>query len=969
MNRHCTSSEILQSSRLYKGHTNSLTLAHTASSREAKRAHGQSIHSHFRDSGDTRRMWQGIQAITNYRTAPPACDSDASLPDALNHFYARFETQNSVAARKTTPPPDDQVLCLTAADVRKTLRRLNPRKAAGPDNIPARVLRECADQLTDVFTDIFNISLSSATVPTCLKATTIIPVPKKSSVSCLNDYRPIALTPIIMKCFERLVLRHIKTLLPPSLDPLQFAYRPNRSTDDAISTTLHLALTHLDNRNTYVRMLFIDFSSAFNTIIPQHLIGKLNLLGLNTSLSNWILDFLTGRPQRTRRDHSPLHIDGSTVEIVKSTKFLGVHLAEDLTWSLNTSTITKKAQQRLYFLRRLRKAHLPPPILTTFYRGTIESILSSCITAWFGNCTASDRKSLQRVVRTAEKIIGVSLPTITDIYTTRCIRKTTSIVDDHTHPSHTLFTLLPSGKRYRSIRALTSRLCNSFFPHAIRLLNNQSLMSGPEQRSTPSPAFCVCWGGFFWKRRIHPTVSDEKKEEQNQRLQEVVDSKVEKTKGKEKDEAEMDIINLQKAVLRLYKKMKRCRARKKAMEREVEVMRQKMEKKETDTKNLPVGEKAAGLREELEKMKERTALREQQREEEYAREKAKFDLNLPEGARVVFEKKKLHWSLVQDPKKEMENMILYVSERRIHLTVSDQKKEEQNQRLQEVVDSKVEKTKGKEKNEADMLDIIHFQKAVLRLYKKMKRCRARKEALEREVECSGRFNSPCRVEQRHHVVLPLGAPTKDPALKRTVPDHNSFLQESQQILVAQDQEGNAKFKAVVARRPRVRIRQTTEIVQFTEQKQCFFWTPTVSDEKKEEQNQRLPEVVDSKVEKTNGKEKYEADMDIINLQKAVLRLYKKMKRCRARKEALEREVEVMRQKMEKKETETRNLPVGEKAAGLREELEKMKERIALREQQREEEYAREKAKFDLNLPEGARVVFEKQITLVFNPRP
>ncbi|KAI4891501.1 hypothetical protein NFI96_009272 [Prochilodus magdalenae] len=199
---------------------------------------------------------------------------------------------------------------------------------------------------------------------------------------------------------------------------------------------------------------------------------RTNNLSLNVDKTKeMVVDF-----RRTRRDHSPLHIDGSTVEIVKSTKFLGVHLAEDLTWSLNTSTITKKAQQRLYFLRRLRKAHLPPPILTTFYRGTIESILSSCITAWFGNCTASDRKSLQRVVRTAEKIIGVSLPTITDIYTTRCIRKTTSIVDDYTHPSHTLFTLLPSGKRYRSIRALTSRLCNSFFPQAIRLLNNQSLV-------------------------------------------------------------------------------------------------------------------------------------------------------------------------------------------------------------------------------------------------------------------------------------------------------------------------------------------------------------------------------------------------------------------------------------------------------------------------------------------------------------
>ncbi|KAK3508794.1 hypothetical protein QTP70_007632 [Hemibagrus guttatus] len=81
-------------------------------------------------------------------------------------------------------------------------------------------------------------------------------------------------------------------------------------------------------------------------------------------------------------------------------------------------------------------------------RGTIESILSSCITAWFGNCTVPDRKTLQRIVRTAEKTIGeVSLPSIMDIYSTRCIRKANSIVDDPTHPSHTLFILLPSGKR------------------------------------------------------------------------------------------------------------------------------------------------------------------------------------------------------------------------------------------------------------------------------------------------------------------------------------------------------------------------------------------------------------------------------------------------------------------------------------------------------------------------------------------
>ncbi|KAK3523503.1 hypothetical protein QTP70_001169 [Hemibagrus guttatus] len=169
---------------------------------------------------------------------------------------------------------------------------------------------------------------------------------------------------------------------------------------------------------------------------------KDNKLSLNVEkMKEMVVDF-----RRAQSDHSPLNIDGSNVKIVKSTKFLGVHLVEDLTWSLNTSSITRKAQQCLYFLRRLRKAHLPPTILTIFYRGTIESILSSCITAWFGNCTVSDRKTLQRIVRTAEKIIGVSLPSIMDLYSTRCICKANSIVDDPTHPSHTLFTLLPSGK-------------------------------------------------------------------------------------------------------------------------------------------------------------------------------------------------------------------------------------------------------------------------------------------------------------------------------------------------------------------------------------------------------------------------------------------------------------------------------------------------------------------------------------------
>ena len=109
--------------------------------------------------------------------------------------------------------------------------------------------------------------------------------------------------------------------------------------------------------------------------------------------------------------------------------------------------------------------------LTNFYRCTIESILSGCITAWYGSCSAQDRKKLQRVVNEAQSIMQTSLPSIDSVYTSRCLDKAANIIKDPTHHGHSLFHLLPSGKRYKSLRSRPNRLKNSFFPAAVRLLN------------------------------------------------------------------------------------------------------------------------------------------------------------------------------------------------------------------------------------------------------------------------------------------------------------------------------------------------------------------------------------------------------------------------------------------------------------------------------------------------------------------
>ena len=84
--------------------------------------------------------------------------------------------------------PDD---CLITLSVSKTFKQVNINKVAGPDGLPNHVLRACADQLASVFTDMFNLSLTESVIPTCFKQTTIVPVPKNTKVTCLNDYQPV----------------------------------------------------------------------------------------------------------------------------------------------------------------------------------------------------------------------------------------------------------------------------------------------------------------------------------------------------------------------------------------------------------------------------------------------------------------------------------------------------------------------------------------------------------------------------------------------------------------------------------------------------------------------------------------------------------------------------------------------------------------------------------------------------------
>ncbi|CDQ60434.1 unnamed protein product [Oncorhynchus mykiss] len=128
-------------------------------------------------------MWQGLKSVKDYK-GKPRCKlhSDASLPDELNAFYSRFEASNTEACTRAPAVLGDCVITLSVADVNKTFKQVNIHKAAGPGHVlglPGRVLEACVDQLSSVFTNIFNISLTESVIPTCFKQTTIVPVPRK----------------------------------------------------------------------------------------------------------------------------------------------------------------------------------------------------------------------------------------------------------------------------------------------------------------------------------------------------------------------------------------------------------------------------------------------------------------------------------------------------------------------------------------------------------------------------------------------------------------------------------------------------------------------------------------------------------------------------------------------------------------------------------------------------------------------
>lgn len=194
------------------------------------------------------------------------------------------------------PVPNE--LVVTSVDVCNRLSRIKLNKAVGPDCIPNKILKQMAHILGPPLAAIINCSLRQGIVPDIWKLSRITPLPKTMPVQSIeSDVRPIAVTNSVAKIAESFVCKYFNFSFKEHTDPNQFGCVHGRSTTQALLQIMHELFQASECSSNIIRILFIDFSKAFDLIDHNILLKKFVDSGLPAHIIAWSLDFVSERKQ------------------------------------------------------------------------------------------------------------------------------------------------------------------------------------------------------------------------------------------------------------------------------------------------------------------------------------------------------------------------------------------------------------------------------------------------------------------------------------------------------------------------------------------------------------------------------------------------------------------------------------------------------------------------------------------------
>jgi len=230
-----------------------------------------------------------------------------SKANIFNEYFTSISTAPDSIQSKILPrfhrctdlfiPP----LSIEPLDVYHVLLSLNPNKSKGFDNLPNRLLKNCAQSLATPFSLLFNFILATSHFPTAWKIASVIPLHKSGSLHDVKNYRPISILPSLSKVFEKLIHKHLYSYCETNnlLYDRNSGFRKYHSTTSNILEVTHKLLVAKDS-GCSSRVVFLDISKAFDKVIHSALLFKLRPVGVTGSVYNLLQSYLSGRSQFVR---------------------------------------------------------------------------------------------------------------------------------------------------------------------------------------------------------------------------------------------------------------------------------------------------------------------------------------------------------------------------------------------------------------------------------------------------------------------------------------------------------------------------------------------------------------------------------------------------------------------------------------------------------------------------------------------
>ena len=221
--------------------------------------------------------------------------------DILNEQYCSVFTQETYPIPEPlyTQEPTMPSIIINEDGVKKLLQGVNPQKACGPDEIPAKVIKECAEELAPVLTKLFNKSLNTGEIPEDWLKANVAPIYKKGDSTEASNYRPVSLTCICCKLLEHIIVKQVVNHMEQHnlFVDCQHGFRSRRSCETQLVSFIQDLIDGMIGGGQ-TDVILLDFSKAFDKVPHQRLLGKMRRLGINQNTVKWVENFLTHRTQR-----------------------------------------------------------------------------------------------------------------------------------------------------------------------------------------------------------------------------------------------------------------------------------------------------------------------------------------------------------------------------------------------------------------------------------------------------------------------------------------------------------------------------------------------------------------------------------------------------------------------------------------------------------------------------------------------